>query len=126
MTEQQEETADHFHRLWYEELGMCGCGTPGAAYQLIRDILALVPFYEDSRWQQVEAMCGGPGAAHVVVSVLDHADLLGHGTSLLGSWLTPKGERVLKLMREVSFEEINAEDAGLPHNGQPCTPQCWA
>jgi hypothetical protein len=120
----REATVDHLYKLFYDTLGMCGCGNPEEAYALIRDILALAPFYEESRWQLVERLTGGGAANHIVLSTLDHAGLIEHGSSLSGAWLTEKGAWCLSAMWDVMFDEVS-EYGGYPHDGGDCTDECW-
>lgn len=60
----------------------------------------------------------------MILSTLDNAGLTEHGSSINGSWLTPKGAWFLNAARAIPFDDI--DEAGLPHNGDACTEQCWA
>lgn len=119
-----EDVLNHLHKVFFDDLGMCGCGLPGEAYNLVRDILALAPLYEENRWRLAETLTGGGGAHHIILSSLDRAGLIEHGSSLDGSWLTPKGAWCLAAMRGVDFDTIS-DDGGYPHDGQACTDACW-
>lgn len=116
-------TLDHLYRVFYQDLGMCGCGNPEDAYNLIRDILSLAPFYEDQRWRLVETLTGGGAVHHIVLSVLDQAELIEHGSSINGSWLTTKGSWFLNAARTVEFNKL--DDGRLPHDGGDCSDACW-
>jgi hypothetical protein len=118
-----ENAAQHACLLFYGELGMCGCGNPEDAYRLIRDILDLTPFYEGDNWQKVNELIGSPTVVHIVVSMLNNADLIEHGTIIDGSWLTKKGKYFRDVLRAVPWEQADSDEIGYPHNGEPCT--CW-
>jgi len=111
----------HVNGLFYTDLGLCGCGDPYAAFDLVRDLLRLAPYFEHRT--EVVALIGDGPAAHIILSSLDHADLLEHGGSIHGSWLTDKGEWYLKALNTVKvWDDI---DVGLPHDGNACTDSCW-
>jgi hypothetical protein len=120
-----EHVLDHVYKLFYEELHLCGCGNPEDAYALIRQLLDLTPFYDDP--DAVRHLIGQPGAYHMVLGMLTHADLIEHGGGIGGSWITPKGEWFRAAMRRVTFDDIGSNDsqAGLPHDGGECTDACW-
>lgn len=88
-------------------LKLCGCGTPEEAYNFCRDALACFdrrgchdtpPTRE---WVDAESVLQQliqtrPGeAAHVLAHLLTHLDLLEHGGSVGGSWLTDAGEEIV-------------------------------
>lgn len=119
-----ESASQHLNQIFYVDLGFCGCGNSGDAYELVRDLLTLCPLYEGQRWRQAETLTGGGAVHHIVLSTLDTAGLIEHGSSINGSWLTPKGAWFLGAARTVPFDDIN--DAGLPHDGGTCTERCWS
>lgn len=120
----------HLYEAVYgrEGLAFCGCGSPEDAYELVRDILRLAPFYEG--WKdgtpnraKVRELLGRTDAVfYLVLYQLDRAGLIEHGGGIGASWLTQKGVHVLALME--SAEESDLDEAGFPHDGQGCTPQC--
>jgi hypothetical protein len=112
---------EHLHKLVHYDLNLCGCGNPEDAYVLIRDLLGLAPFYDHP--QQVRDRIGGDeGAQHIVLSLMDHTGLIEHGSSIGGSWITPKGEHFLGLMRRHGYDDV--EQAELPHDGADCPTDC--
>jgi hypothetical protein len=125
----RENLLCHLMVIFYDNthgLGLCGCGNPEAAYDLVRDLLSLAPFCEDSHWKTAESLTGNiPGAHHIVMGALQRAGLVDHGSILSGSWLTPKGEWVLAAMRTAEFDEVDDDGIGYPHDGEPCTDACW-
>lgn len=111
----------HVNGLLYMDLGLCGCGNPEEAFELVRDLLRLAPFYEHR--DEVRALIGDGAPSHIILSTLDHADLIEHGGSIHGSWLTDKGQWYLNALNTVTvWDEI---DVGLPHDGAKCTDACW-
>ena len=121
----RENVLQHINKLLYMDLGLCGCGLPEEAFDLVRDLLGLAPFYqsEDVR-DQVAALCGTGPARHMALSMLTNADLLEHGGGIDGSWLTDKGRWYLGALRTVDdWDEIAV---GLPHDGGECADSCWA
>lgn len=121
-THRAEDELSHLHKLIFQDLGLCGCGYPDEAYALVRDLLALAPYYEDGRWQRAAELIGSQGAQQIVLSMLDRAELLEHGSSVAGSWLTERGAHYLELMRRHRVDEVN--EAGLPHEGEACPAEC--
>jgi hypothetical protein len=93
----------------YALLKLCGCGLPEEAYNFCRDILACFdrrgchespPTREwiDAQDAAERIIKERPDlAAHVMAHLLTHLDLLEHGGSVGGSWLTDDGERIIDL-----------------------------
>lgn len=115
--------AQHLHALMYGDLSICGCGNPENAYALVRDLLALAPYYEGDNWQRAVALVGPPGAVHLVMSALDEAEVLIHGSVMSGAGLTAKGRYMLAAMCTHSWDIV--EEAGFPHYPDDCTDACW-
>lgn len=121
----RENVLFHVHDLFSEQMQLCGCGRPEAAYELVRDLLALAPFWENP--EEVQQRIGEPGAYHIVLCTMERADLIEHGGSLGGSWLTPKGEWYLKALQSIDdWENIQYPKYDSPdaHEGD-CTSACW-
>lgn len=117
----REDILQHVNGLFHTDLRLCGCGSPEEAFDLVRDLLNLAPFYENR--DEVTALIGDGGPAHIVLSALDGADLLEHGGTIHGSWLTNKGEWYRTVLATIGdWYEIAV---GLPHNGGKCTDACW-
>ena len=122
------DAVQHLYQLW-DDAHSCGCGWPGDAFNLVRDLLALTPFYEHrdevtARVGVTEAVRGDGdcGVLQLVLGALDAARFIDHGTSIFGSWITPKGRLFLDLAQRFGFSAI--EMAGFPHDGCGCTPDC--
>jgi hypothetical protein len=117
----RENVLQHVNGLFYTDIGLCGCGNAEEAFDLVRDLLNLAPFYEHR--QEVAALVGTGATGHIVLSALDNADLLEHGGTIHGSWLTDKGEWYQKALASITdWDEIAV---GVPHDGGSCTDACW-
>lgn len=81
-----------------DDLPICGCGRPETAWSLIRDVLRLCPFFDNP--QAVRDLFKEEGSYHIVLGVLTEADLIEHGGGVGGSWLTPDGGRLLRILNE--------------------------
>jgi len=127
----------HLYALFYDHISGCGCNMPEAAYKLVLDILELAPFYKDENWRKVQTLIGTDGAFQIVIGLLSKANLLEHGGSMGGSWITPKGEYVRELMRRHPFYTTGSDDGinpnGVDDSGYPdccnsedgCPPEHW-
>ena len=99
----------------YGLLHLCGCGSPEDAYNFCRGALACFDRrgYPDNTptkdWVNAETSLAQlivrqPNiTAHVFAHLFTHLDLLEHGSSVSGSWLTKDGERIID-MEEITNE----------------------
>jgi hypothetical protein len=83
-----------------ENCGFCGCGSPEEAAQWLLNLLELMPLFEKNHAEALEALIPTPGQYWFTLYMLDKLDLINHGTSIRGAWLTPKGETTLKFLRQ--------------------------
>ena len=90
--------------MHYGLLHLCGCGAPEDAFNLCQKMLACFDRRASRRsgeWINAEKTLteliygDAATAAHVLAHLLTHLDLLEHGGSVGGSWLTTKGETVV-------------------------------
>lgn len=116
----------HLHALFYDHILGCGCNQPEAAYHLVRDILDLAPFYDNGNWRKAQALIGTDGAFQIVIGLLTSLDLLEHGGSMGGSWITPKGEYVRDMLHRHPWY-TNGSDDGIEPNGVDDAgyPECY-
>lgn len=137
----RDETADwersHLFALFADNITGCGCNQPEAAYYLVRDILDLAPFYDGDNWRKVQALIGSDGAFQIVIGLLNKLELLEHGGSMGGSWITPKGEYVRSLLHRHPWYTTGSDDGtepnGVDDSGYPecynadggCPPEHW-
>lgn len=126
-----QDDLDHLYALFYgtrDGLGFCGCGSPEDAYELVRDLLALAPFYqgwETGRANHVkvrELLGGSDGVFYLVLYMLDRAALIEHGSGIGGAWLSTKGKHYLPLIQAHEWDDF--EEAGFPHDGDECPADC--
>lgn len=107
-------TEAHFaNHVVFQDLGICGCGDPDGALDRMQDVLNLAPFYEGhdtpegANWQRVNELFNGDGVgAEFFVNILNKADLMEHGGSSMGGWITPKGKRFLEALDAIDHEQI--------------------
>jgi hypothetical protein len=120
-----DHCVSHLYLVMYGDspigLGLCGCGNPEEGFTLVRDLLDLAPFYDN--WEAAYQRIGSPGAHQIVLAMLTNADLLSHGGSIGGSWLTPKGEFIRAVFRQVPTDDYLDEVAGFPEH--ECSEDCW-
>jgi hypothetical protein len=73
----------------------CGCGNPEEAVALVHALLRAAPFYESR--ERLSELLPTTGIEMLVLGALDEtAELIEHGSSIGGSWLTPRGEEALR------------------------------
>lgn len=115
--EQHSETGWAYGVI-YDDLGACGCGQHHARLELARDVLAGTT---DEQW--VRPPDESP-LAEWFLHLLDHADLIDHGSSIRTSWLTEKGRRFLAVLQDpAAFAALTGDDhaAGYCPAGRDCT-----
>lgn len=77
----------------------CGCGNPEDAAATLLRLLELHPAYEHGK--QLEELVPDTGARYLLLYSLDRYELTEHGGSVMGAWLTPKGEALRDGLRAV-------------------------
>ena len=90
---------------WY-----CGCGRPQDASATLLRILRMCPLFEHR--EEFEALIPDDGLEYLVLYWFTHFELMEHGGSVGGSWLTTLGEQVRDaLAREESdnFETLHSQ-----------------
>lgn len=147
MTQATAESVDegllcHLTQVVYSGLGFCGCGWPDEGLALTHELLTAFSWgFGEGIWQRRDAvitrLLPTDGVRHIVLSTLDHAKLIEHGSSILGSWLTPRGKWWMYAVETVGGIEglsrrFDEPGIGYPHTGeaadagQECTDACWA
>jgi len=81
----------------------CGCGNPESAIELVHDLLTAAPFYENR--DRVKELLPTTGIEMVVFYALESAELIEHGSSIGGSWLTERGKEALAGLRAIRDAE---------------------
>lgn len=89
----------------YDDLGNCGCGYAEERLALVRQVLRDCPLYEDERWRSYSGPLG-----EWLLSIMSHADLIEHGSSIGGSWITEKGKRFLAVLEDEAAWRSLIED----------------
>lgn len=105
---ENEHQAFHF-----AVLGMCGCGLPTESFNFLKGVAACFDRRTKGEWIDAEQAVSllvkkDPDiAAHVLAHVLSHLDVLEHGGSVCGSWLTDKGAALVDLpdATDADFED---------------------
>jgi len=92
-----EDTGVHYQEkcdiLWVGELGFCGCGDPEETLRNIREIFKAV--------KRRGATLRDDKLYYFVCYWADKEGYFEHGTSVFGSWLTDKGEKLLEKINKV-------------------------
>ena len=121
---------EHLHRIFFQDLHLCGCGSPGQAWALIHQLLTLLDAKPPGYIDAITALIGHEGACHMVLSMLDEARLTDHGGNIWGCWPTLKGRWALAVLNALAghdiddlFDELRL---GVPHEGDQCADTCWA
>lgn len=104
----------------YELLHLCGCGTPEDTYELIRKFLTIrferqsrkISYEEVIRRYKDDLKLDTNNSSHYgilqfVMYILDHNDILDHGSSIGGCWLTNLGEMYLIVLNAWHDREEN-------------------
>lgn len=91
----------------FDDLRSCGCGIFEARLDFLKDTLNEFPLYE-SNWPH-----RGTALGEWFLCLLDGADLIEHGSSIGGSWLTGKGARLLAVLNdEEKYKALLSDSVG--------------
>lgn len=99
MSNDIEQRKADLETIYFGEIGMCGCGNPKDVKKFIYELLKNHKEYEDDydamteNRKRIIKETDTNVIFEFVFHVLDHNDLLNHGGSIYGSWLTEKGEK---------------------------------
>ena len=98
-----------FDEMYYEDLGMCGCGTPEELKNFIYDLLKnhidgkenIITYRGmiDKR-KDIISKVDTDVIFEFVFHVLEETGFVEHGFSVYGSWLTGEGKTFFKLLEE--------------------------
>lgn len=123
MRELSDNDLCHLYKWLHGDTPMGGCYASDEADELIIHVCELVA--NRTAWSIIKTRIGGThAAAHIVMSVIDAAGLISHGTSITSSWITQRGEWVRHAYRELEPRGINIYGYGFPHMGEKCPPEC--
>jgi hypothetical protein len=109
MSNDIEQRKEDFETIYFGEIGMCGCGSPEGVKKFIYELLKNHKDYKDKKItyevmaenrKQIIKETDTDVVFEFVFHVLEHNDLLEHGSSVYGSWFTEKGEKFFELLSE--------------------------
>ena len=86
-------------------LNLCGCAELDMALPVIRFVLE---WADSNNRPQFDEAWPDSGLYYLVISQLDRAELVEHGTSCRYPFLTTRGEEVLAALQQFSAEDIEA------------------
>lgn len=75
-------------------LGGCVCGSGNLEGRAIKVLELFATPHEDRKWSVYDEP-----ADEILAQWMDSKELLEHGTSIGGSWLTEKGEEIYKVLK---------------------------
>lgn len=116
--ESEQKRSEFINDFYYEKLDFCGCGRPCDILYVIRNFLNAVkrktdrwelPDYEKKHHEYYELsekeikeslnVKKDDGVIDVFYNVLNNCDVLEHGSSISGSWLTEYGLELLNHLK---------------------------
>ena len=109
-----EERKEKFEDVYYNTIGMCGCGRPDEVKQFLFDLLENHRQYKDDeityevmseKRKEIIKSVDTDIIFEIIFHVFENAELLEHGSSVYGSWFTEKGSNFLKLLAEFKDED---------------------
>ena len=118
--ELEEKRRDFINDFYYEKLNFCGCGSPWDVLYTIKKILNVISQkkdydYEDY-WNKFRNSLNimidknnfsvNEGVFQIILNVLNNCDVLEHGSSIGGSWLTDYGKELLEHLNALSDDDL--------------------
>lgn len=95
------------YKVIYDDLHACGCGLFESRIEFLKNTLNEFPLYK-SAWPHRDMPLG-----EWFLCLLDDAELIEHGYSIGGSWLTDKGKRFLAVLNDdAQYEELVGDSVG--------------
>ena len=107
----------------YEELNLCGCGSPKYTYETIRRYLHIREDYYTDKIEYKDVLERYKTDLHIedndslqtgllqfMMYILDHNGFTEHGISIGGCWLTDKGRRLLTILDAWHDSENNKSE----------------
>ena len=111
-----EERKEKFEDIYYNKIGMCGCGSPIEVKQFLFELLENHKQYIDDKIsfevmsEKRKTIIKNVNADLIfefIFHMLGNAEILKHGGSIYGSWFTEEGLTFLKLLGEFKDELID-------------------
>ena len=104
-----EQRKEKFEDIYYNKLGMCGCGTPEEVKHFLFSLLENHRQYKDDEIthevmsenrKKIIKTVDADIIFEIIFHVFDNVGLLEHGGSIYGSWFTEEGINFFKLLSE--------------------------
>jgi len=87
--------------FYFSQFGLCGCGDPERVHEFLLNCMAArsdeYPNIIDVQKVQKLAAENNEIIAEFIMHYLDSCDLIEHGSSVYGSWLTDRGKQALEI-----------------------------
>lgn len=107
----------HFaYEVIFDGLRLCGCGNPEDVVDLALEMLRACPWYEGA-WEVFSERLTSVGF-EFIAHQLSAADLVEHGSSVGGSWITDKGRRFLAVAEGREYDDLTE----VGYRGGSCCP----
>jgi len=97
-----------FEILWYDKIGMCGCGNPNEMSDFVCELMDIQQrnkdkfiTYEQREQARIDLFkkTDTDTIIEFVFHVLDHNGLMEHGGYVGNGWLTDEGRELLSLLK---------------------------
>lgn len=105
-----DEHIDIIENALHRFLVSCGCGQTYQGFKVYYDFLKHMPNYEDSNKIYLDSSYPDIEVRTFILWSLSNQDLIEHGSTIYGSWLTEKGKRILRLL-EYYMKTIEEQEA---------------
>lgn len=86
-----------------DELSICGCGNPKMVYRLIHVVMKEI-------LESSVKVTDHVGYYDYMIYQLNEQGFLEHGSSIYGSWVTEKGEKLIEALDEMAKYDYEYED----------------
>lgn len=94
----------------YNDLGICGCGLPGEAYERVYEMLVRARNRENLMVIANDSLACG--LEYFMAYTLDDRGFIDHGFNIDNSWITPKGKAMIEFIELIRPHDYEyAEDA---------------
>lgn len=88
------------------EMDFCYCNIPEEGLKELKNILNLMPLYKDNNLKKLEKIIPNEGIKHLLLSYLSSYNLIEHGGTLRGSWLTDLGEETRDCLNSININKF--------------------
>lgn len=104
-----DEAKRYLHNFWFDKMKFCDCGDPAKVISWVGEILTekekifsdYTEKYDPKKWEKHNQLTDSPGGL-LLEYLLDAAELTEHGGSVISSWLTSEGGKLLEAIKLVS------------------------